>query len=524
MTIGITLLEQGYKIGLDWLGQFARIIIEGVGIIGLGIIVFTLVLKGITLPFDIYQRVKMRKQTLIMRNMKDDLEKLQKQYANDKKMYNQKMMELYKKNGYSMFGACLPMIISLVVLILAFNGFRTYSNYANLSMYENMAKVYNAAILDNNGIDGVDFFLDRDEQGQILVDADGKVTVCWYDGVDEGGNLIKKTQLIKWNDGEELNANLPTEITSNPLNITYTMTLVSGSDSEGNPTTSRYLRVESSKIERYIYYIYSMETTSINLEYKVDVTKFDAFLALPENQAEKEKFDELSVIEPEEEGGTPVTLEKDEAIVKYIVSIGANAAAEWYHDGNGAKFLWVKNVWYPDVSYEHPIQSYSKFNKTFGNVNVVLENGEKQPLSGVLDKGSYDNLTSALSKEQKQANGYFILIILSIGFMVLSQFISMKSQKESNKYQTVDGSGAKTQKIMLIVMPIIYAIFAFMYSAAFSIYMTMSSIIGIIVTLLSNLILDKAFKKKEEKALKEKYTRKLPWQQAQGKNKKNKKK
>ena len=40
--IDFSLLEQGYKIGLDWLGQFARVIIEGVGIIGLGIIVFTI--------------------------------------------------------------------------------------------------------------------------------------------------------------------------------------------------------------------------------------------------------------------------------------------------------------------------------------------------------------------------------------------------------------------------------------------------------------------------------------------------
>ena len=64
--IDFSLLEQGYKIGLDWLGQFARVIIEGVGIIGLGIIVFTIFLKAITLPFDIYQRVKMRKQTLII--------------------------------------------------------------------------------------------------------------------------------------------------------------------------------------------------------------------------------------------------------------------------------------------------------------------------------------------------------------------------------------------------------------------------------------------------------------------------
>ena len=136
----VIVLRQDYAIGLDWLGKFARAIIEGVSIIGVGIIMFTLVLKAITLPFDIYQRVKMRKQNLIMKQMQPELEKLQKQYANDKQMYNQKMMELQKKNGIGILSACLPMIISLVILIVAFQGFRSYSNYANLSLFANMSE------------------------------------------------------------------------------------------------------------------------------------------------------------------------------------------------------------------------------------------------------------------------------------------------------------------------------------------------------------------------------------------------
>ena len=56
-SVDFPMLTQGFQIGLDWLGQFAKIIIESVGsgpnMIGLGVIVFTLVLKAITLPFDI---------------------------------------------------------------------------------------------------------------------------------------------------------------------------------------------------------------------------------------------------------------------------------------------------------------------------------------------------------------------------------------------------------------------------------------------------------------------------------------
>ena len=113
--------------------------------------------------------------------------------------------------------------------------------------------------------------------------------------------------------------------------------------------------------------------------------------------------------------------------------------------------------------------------------------------------------------------------------MVLSQFVMMKSQKESSQYQTVDCQGARTQKIMLIMMPLIYAIFAFMYSAAFTIYMLISSLFSLIVTLASNFILGRIFKKKEEKQVIEINTNKPKWlierearEKEENKKKKNK--
>ena len=98
------------KIGmnnLNWIGKIIQWLIEGVGIIGVGVIIFTLILKTVTLPLDVYSRIKMKKQSLVMKSMRPQMEKLQKQYANDKAMYSQKVMELQKQNGVSMFGACL---------------------------------------------------------------------------------------------------------------------------------------------------------------------------------------------------------------------------------------------------------------------------------------------------------------------------------------------------------------------------------------------------------------------------------
>ena len=119
----IPFLGKTYDISLNWLGHLIRVLIEGIGVVGIGIIVFSIILRLVVLPFDIYQRVTMRKQNIKMKENKDKMEKLQKQYAGDKAMYNQKLMEMYKENGISMFSSCLPAIISLVVFIVAINAF-----------------------------------------------------------------------------------------------------------------------------------------------------------------------------------------------------------------------------------------------------------------------------------------------------------------------------------------------------------------------------------------------------------------
>ena len=99
--------------------------------VALGVILFTVVLKLITLPFDYASKASMRKNSIKMEKMRPELEKLQKQYADNKELYNQKMMALYKKNGYSMFGACLPTILTLVIFIVAINAFTDYSKFQN---------------------------------------------------------------------------------------------------------------------------------------------------------------------------------------------------------------------------------------------------------------------------------------------------------------------------------------------------------------------------------------------------------
>ena len=84
----------GMPFDLNWIGNIIKWLIDGCHSIGLGIILFTLILKLITLPFDIISRVSTKKNSLKMKRMRPQLEKLQRQYANDKALYNQKMQAL----------------------------------------------------------------------------------------------------------------------------------------------------------------------------------------------------------------------------------------------------------------------------------------------------------------------------------------------------------------------------------------------------------------------------------------------
>lgn len=332
-------------ISLNFIGKAIKWLIELGGNVGVGIILFTLALKIITLPLDIYSRVTMRKSSLKMEKMRPQLEKLKVQYANDKGLYSQKMMELYKKEGYSMFSACLPTLVTLVFFIIVITAFQSYAKFATLETFNNMRETYTETIYEYSG---------------------GK-----------------------------------TEITD----------------------------------------------------------------------ADAEEFG--------------LGFENANEAAEYIKDKAREAAAAEYRSSN-VKFLWVKNIWMSDTTTAHPVLSYEKFSSKIGSLK-----GEN------FGKGAYDEITHNLTKEKSQPNGYFVLIILSIGVTFLSQLVMSKSQKTQMELQSVDGQAAQTQKIMMYMMPVMMGIFAFMYTSAFCIYMIMNSFFTIATTLLINKFVDISFKRRE---------------------------
>ena len=94
------------------LGPVLRFIYNIVDNYGLSIIIFSVLVKLLTMPLS----VKQYKSTLAMRKIQPELTKIQKKYANDKEKLQKEQMELYSKYDINPMAGCLPLLIQMPVL------------------------------------------------------------------------------------------------------------------------------------------------------------------------------------------------------------------------------------------------------------------------------------------------------------------------------------------------------------------------------------------------------------------------
>jgi len=95
-----------------------------VGNHGLAVILFTILVRMVLLPFDYKSRKSMRR----MEKINPQLQALQKKYANDKEKLQKKQAELYKKESINPLGSCLPMLLSFPILIVMYGAMRNVAN------------------------------------------------------------------------------------------------------------------------------------------------------------------------------------------------------------------------------------------------------------------------------------------------------------------------------------------------------------------------------------------------------------
>lgn len=179
-------------------------------------------------------------------------------------------------------------------------------------------------------------------------------------------------------------------------------------------------------------------------------------------------------------------------------------------------WLWIDNVWKSDVPWTKSAASFDEF-VSLARISYKEELGENEQESFTVrlsvnkeaDKAQYEKIMGYVESENR-VNGYLIIPILAVAVNVLSMLASqgkLKFKKKKNVQQ--DDQPKKSGGIvMLIVIPLLMGYITLSYNAVFSLYIFVSSLVGLATTPLVNFCVKKwdeiSEKRNEKKKEKEK--------------------
>lgn len=103
-----------------WFLEAMRWVYGNIGNVVITILICTVVLKLITLVSDIKNRQSSAKMALIQ----PEIAKVQERYKNNPQKAQQEQQKIMKNNGVSMFGSCLPMLITMPLFFCFIAAFR----------------------------------------------------------------------------------------------------------------------------------------------------------------------------------------------------------------------------------------------------------------------------------------------------------------------------------------------------------------------------------------------------------------
>lgn len=96
-----------------------------IGNYAIAVIVLTVIIKLCLYP--VY--AKQMKSSMKMSKLQPKMRELQQKYGKNQEVYQQKVSELYKEEGASMYGGCLPMFVQMFIIMGLFALLRTPMNY-----------------------------------------------------------------------------------------------------------------------------------------------------------------------------------------------------------------------------------------------------------------------------------------------------------------------------------------------------------------------------------------------------------
>ncbi|HEY8443533.1 MAG TPA: membrane protein insertase YidC [Clostridia bacterium] len=123
---------------------------------GWRVILLTLFLKLITAPLDFFSRKKAIDNARIMEKIQPELERLNKQYANNPAELQRKKSELYKKHGYGAWSTCLSLIITLFIFFTLIDGYTGTSQVINQQKYQKLHQVFTSYVQSEDTQEKID--------------------------------------------------------------------------------------------------------------------------------------------------------------------------------------------------------------------------------------------------------------------------------------------------------------------------------------------------------------------------------
>lgn len=423
-----------------------------IGNYGWRIVVLVIFLKLILSPLDFYQRYKMRKNQRITEALKPQLEKLEKQYGEDKQTLQQKQMELNRKAGFSYMSACIPLIITLVLFITFFTALRSVSTYMEFKQYVEMYDAYVTSYEES----GFNYDLRTDGIEYALV-------------FDENEEYKRSDEWLKevFADENTLNGYIGEEIKN---------------------------EFSHAHIDNYIDELmkYKVEYIDQNKSYKDFVRDFNG------------------------RGGTGDPKEENFPFaMSILMQAKAQEETVSAFENSRTKFLWIKSLWVADVPWSKSLPEWNTFQTAMNNFGYLSEDINNNPSHVYNSEGEENEIryNSLIKQETYQlvtakvrdrsdlydTNGYLIMVVLVVGLSLVSQFISNAQQKKSG--QTMQGSGSGMMKVMLWIMPIMLGIFALTSSSAFTLYMVVNSIMTLIINFIMSVIVNLIFGRKREETV-----------------------
>ena len=108
------------NVNAEWIGNYV-----------ITIVIFTVILRLITMPFDVMQR----RSSMKMSEHQPEIQRIQTRYASNPQVMQKKMQEYKKKHGINELAGCLPLLVTFFVFGIFLSGMNGWGDYKNAQLY-----------------------------------------------------------------------------------------------------------------------------------------------------------------------------------------------------------------------------------------------------------------------------------------------------------------------------------------------------------------------------------------------------